>query len=469
MRTQTSRLLRRILTSSPPPLQPPSPSPWSCAPRQWQRSLQTAPANNSRAPDFAFAFDIDGVLLRSSSPLPRARETLTLLQRLRIPFILLTNGGGKHENDRVAELSRLLSVRISPSMFIQSHTPFADLIHQIDERDRTKTPLKDKTILPSRTLPIPPLSTTQSTHPLPIPPKPFNQSELTTTPLPLKQLRLPLHLITAHPNLWPFTSPYSAHYAPHARPLPHPISTPHSSSPHLRISAIFVFADPRDWALDIQLLLDCLLSRNGLIGTSRPQKNIIHPPHLYFSNPDLQWSSSYHLPRLGQGSFQAAFQGVWHQLTNGRSPPLPITTIGKPSQGTFEFAEKRLLVAHHLATTTTTEHHHHEEEEEKPKKGRVVGGEKKAGGFRKIYMVGDNPLSDIVGGNTYRSPFNSTWDTILVRSGVYNDEPLQHDEHKPTVIVDGVGDAVEWALRKEGWTDGGDLPSDCLTLFGPRR
>lgn len=84
-------------------------------------------------------------------------------------------------------------------------------------------------------------------------------------------------------------------------------------------------------------------------------------------------------------------------------------------------------------------------------------------------MVGDNPLSDIVGGNTYRSPFNSTWDTILVRSGVYNDEPLQHDEHKPTVIVDGVGDAVEWALRKEGWTDGGDLPSDCLTLFGPRR
>ena len=52
-----------------------------------------------------------------------------------------------HERDRVAELSRLLSISISPDMFVQSHTPFADLIHQIDERDSAKAPLKDKTIL----------------------------------------------------------------------------------------------------------------------------------------------------------------------------------------------------------------------------------------------------------------------------------------------------------------------------------
>ncbi|KAL8692926.1 MAG: hypothetical protein Q9224_003860, partial [Gallowayella concinna] len=154
MRTQVSRQLRTLAS-------PPSTSTqsglffqWSCSSRiypvarQWQRTFQTAPTKSkSEPPDFAFAFDIDGVLLRSSNPLPRASQTLKLLQRLRIPFILLTNGGGKHEKERVAELSRLLAVPISPSMFIQSHTPFADLIHQTDNDDETNTPLKDKTIL----------------------------------------------------------------------------------------------------------------------------------------------------------------------------------------------------------------------------------------------------------------------------------------------------------------------------------
>lgn len=115
------------------------------------RYLQTSPPN-SRIPDFAFAFEyvlqshissqslnlnsIDGVLVRSNDPIPRAHEALSFLQSQRIPFILLTNGGGKHESERVADLTEKLKVPLNTGMFVQSHTPFADM----DE-------YKDKTVL----------------------------------------------------------------------------------------------------------------------------------------------------------------------------------------------------------------------------------------------------------------------------------------------------------------------------------
>jgi len=52
--------------------------------------------------------------------------------------------------------------------------------------------------------------------------------------------------------------------------------------------------------------------------------------------------------------------------------------------------------------------------------------------------------SDIAGGNSYKSAFGSKWSSILLRTGVYaGGEPA----HKPTVIVDDVYDAVQWAIE----------------------
>ena len=65
--------------------------------------------------------------------MPRAHQSLSYLQAQRIPFILLTNGGGKHESERVADLSRKLNVPLDTSMFVQSHTPFADMAHYKDK------------------------------------------------------------------------------------------------------------------------------------------------------------------------------------------------------------------------------------------------------------------------------------------------------------------------------------------------
>ena len=69
-----------------------------------------------------------------------ARKSLLYLQKNNIPFVLLTNGGGKHESERVAELSDRIGVPLSTDLFVQSHTPFAELIHGLPN-------LKDEPIL----------------------------------------------------------------------------------------------------------------------------------------------------------------------------------------------------------------------------------------------------------------------------------------------------------------------------------
>jgi HAD superfamily hydrolase (TIGR01450 family) len=78
---------------------------------------------------------IDGVLLRSSKPIPGAAEALRTLQERGIPFILLTNGGGKHETERVADISEKLNVPLDPSVIIQSHSPFAELVKGTPEQE----------------------------------------------------------------------------------------------------------------------------------------------------------------------------------------------------------------------------------------------------------------------------------------------------------------------------------------------
>lgn len=198
-----------------------------------------------------------------------------------------------------------------------------------------------------------------------------------------------------------------------------------------------VFNDSRDWALDTQLVLDLLLSVGGHLGTLSPKNADVNLPNsgyqqdgqpkLYFSNPDLFWASSYHLPRLGQGGFQAALEGVFNAVTGGPRDGLGLRkhVIGKPTQSTFAFAESRLR--EHRA---------------------FLHGNDEAGKLDNVYMVGDNPESDIRGANEYGSPWGSQWHSILVRSGVYNGR--QRPTYEPKIIVEDVWDAVRYAFRSEG-------------------
>lgn len=112
-----------------------------------------------------------------------------------------------------------------------------------------------------------------------------------------------------------------------------------------------------------------------------------------------------------------------------RNAKLEKKIFGKPFHPTFAFAEKRLQSHRHALLG----------------EGRSKIGTE---GLKKVYMVGDNPESDIVGANEFVSPAGSKWQSILVKSGVYNGgEPA----HKPKVVVGDVWDAVQWGLEREGW------------------
>jgi len=339
--------------------------------------------------------------VRSSDPLPGAHDALRLLQKEQIPFILLTNGGGKHEIERLADLSKKLDVQLDQDSIVQSHTPFADLRY-----------LHDKTVL--------------------VVGGEYDKCQDVAHKYGFKNVVTPGDIITAHPEIWPFSSVFVDYYKKFARPLPRPIN-PKDPSNSLKIDAIFVYNDPRDWGLDTTVILDTLMSSQGVLGTLSPKNNNPELPNrgflqdgqppLYFSNADLWWAAKYHLPRLGQGGYRESLEGVWAAVTGGERMGVELekTVIGKPFKETYDFAEKRL----------------------RQNRDVMAGGESQVA-LKKVYMVGDNPESDIRGGNTHKSTFGSEWLSILVRTGVYDGgEP----SWKPRVTVDGVYEAVQWAIE----------------------
>lgn len=69
------------------------------------------PAETTVTDKYAFAFDIDGVLIRGGRPIPEAIEAMKLLNGeneygIKVPYIFVTNGGGKTEAERCVQLSQ---------------------------------------------------------------------------------------------------------------------------------------------------------------------------------------------------------------------------------------------------------------------------------------------------------------------------------------------------------------------------
>lgn len=256
---------------------------------------------------------------------------------------------------------------------------------------------------------------------------------------------IPADILAAYPPVSPFTTDKAPAYA---QPLP---------SEDTKIDAVLVFNDPRDWALDLQVLVDVTLSDEGRLGTRRPANSA--KPHIpiYFSNPDLIWANEYHLPRLGQGGFHAAFHGVIDSLRSaqrnervektykpsegvpiegrtakGRSyqenlPIMKATVMGKPNRGTYLYAEEVLC-------------------EWRKKQLGLAGLDQNYGDVKTVYMVGDNPASDIRGANSFKSNKNIRWVSVLVKTGVYKGG---NRTGEAKVVVEDVLAAVKWVIERE--------------------
>ncbi|TFY78575.1 hypothetical protein EWM64_g5443 [Hericium alpestre] len=196
--------------------------------------------------------------------------------------------------------------------------------------------------------------------------------------------------------------------------IPYILPVDFSNTP---IRSIFVFHDPRNWALDAQVMVDLIMG-GGIIGAPyvHPEKRAPEERvKVVFCNPDLQWGANFSRPRLGQGAFRVAFQAVFKGLTGGE---YPYTQYGKPTTATYKFAED-VLRSHYA---------------------KVLGRPMEA--TCNVYMIGDNPESDIAGANA------TGWSSVLVRTGVY-DGSTDPPTHTPTHIADHVEEAVKWAISRE--------------------
>lgn len=339
--------------------------------------------------DIAFAFDIDGVLLRSKNPIPGSSEALKLLNKEKIPYILVTNGGGVLENKRTEFISSVLDVDISPLQIVQSHTPFKALTN------------KHKKVLCCG----------------------LDSVREVAKAYGFQHVVHPMDILAANRDISPFSSVTDSYLKK--------VAQTHESLTETPFDAIMIFSDPKDWATDIQVISDLLNSDGGRLGTLRKYKSETPSIPIYFSNDDLLWANRYHLNRFGQGAFRIIINSLYSALNDGKA--LKETVIGKPTALTYNYASHVLIDWKQKLENGTTD----STEQILP----PLGVPPSTKPFDKIYMVGDNPASDIIGAHNYG------WESCLVRTGVYADGDKL--PCKPTMIVDNVWEAVTKALERQ--------------------
>lgn len=356
----------------------------------------------------AFAFDIDGVLVRGKDPLPGAAQTIKKLQSSDTPFMFLTNGGGLTEEKHTDKLAGRLGVSLDHQQFVQSHTPFHDLVIRYADK------------------PVLVLGGTG------------DQIRSVAHAYGFKKVITDADVFVENPSVHPFPELTRDMLEESGRPW-NKIGNMEGPINQTSIAAILVWSSPRDWCLDSQLVLDLLLSKDGVLGTRSPKNGNPdldnhgylqdNQPTLHFCNPDLEWATQFAQPRLAQGGFKASLLGIWAEKTGGAN--LRYTICGKPTALTYTFGEETLKrwATRERDTKSTTD-------KNSPKDKAEIGT---------VYMIGDNPESDIQGANNFVSKHGYVWKSILVESGVYVKGTMP--KHTPTHTARNVEDAVAWALQ----------------------
>lgn len=330
------------------------------------------------AKDMAFAFDIDGVLVHGDRLIPEGKRALEILNGdnelgIKIPHIFLTNGSGKREVPRCEQLSKILGNPVHVDQFIQSHTPMSALA----EYYNTVLVVGGENY----------------------------QCREVAKEYGFKDIVVPNDIVASIPTI----SPLKEFFTEEQRRT----STPRDFS-KVKIDAILVFSDSRDYATDIQIIMDLLQSENGVLGT-RAADPVSQRIPIYFSQGDLLCPSEHPTPRLSQGTFRIGLEAIYKSLTGVE---LERVVYGKPEMATYKYADE-------VMSSWMEELH----------------GEAKLP--KNIYMVGDNPASDITGGNMYG------WNTCLVRTGVYQGEGNDDENPANFGVFTNVLEAVTSALKKE--------------------
>ncbi|KAI8062245.1 HAD-like domain-containing protein [Gongronella butleri] len=251
-------------------------------------------------PNYAFAFDIDGVLIKGKRTIPQAKLALELLnganpQGRKIPFVLLTNGGGMTEATKAQQISDMVGVKIAPEQVILSHSPMQSLAKKY--KDRRVLVVGGKGLSCAKVA------------------QGYGFDNVVT----------PQDIHHWNTSLWPYSQPKDV------------TDAANQDFSKVPIEAVMVFHDSFDWGRDLQVILDAVCCQDGIMTTFKSDFKTQAMP-LYFSNNDLVWSTDYPVNRLGQGGFKVALEGLYRALTGGQE--LRSVSFGKPHGSTYAFAEQ---------------------------------------------------------------------------------------------------------------------------------
>ncbi|KAL8946383.1 MAG: hypothetical protein Q9222_007213 [Ikaeria aurantiellina] len=344
---------------------------------------------------YAFAFDIDGVLIRGGKPIPQAIEAMKVLNGQNEYGVKVYEAIGYVSGDEMLKLLQAVYFRyewwrqnrarempgskqaIGARDFTWRHTPMREMAQKYGtvlvvggEGDKCRTVAEG---------------------------------------YGFKDVVTPGDIIKDNKDTTPFRK-LTADETQHSRAR---------NFGETEIEAIFVFADSRDWAGDQQIILDLLMSKHGRLGTR--SETFDEGPPIYFSHNDIVWSTSHQLTRLGMGALRTSLEAMYKAMTG---KDLISTAFGKPQIGTFQFAT-RLLQQWRKDTHGINAPPH------------------------TVYFVGDTPESDIRGTNEYSASKSSEnqWYSILVRTGVFQEGTKP--AFQPNATVDNVLEAVKHGIQRE--------------------
>lgn len=203
----------------------------------------------------------------------------------------------------------------------------------------------------------------------------------------------------------------------------------------VQIDAVFVFADSRDWACDLQILHDLAVSRGGRLETVSDTKD--EGPPIYFSHNDLVWAAQHEHVRFGMGALRETLTMLYARSTGGRE--LRTHAFGKPQVSTFQFAD-RLLQQWRAG-----------QRQQRPSSSSASSSTAAVtsadGPLETVYFVGDTPESDVRGTNAMNAQAANDWYSILVETGVY--QAGTAPAYAPRKTVPTVLDAVRHGIRRE--------------------
>ncbi|CDR36648.1 CYFA0S01e03290g1_1 [Cyberlindnera fabianii] len=373
--------------------------------------------DHERIASYAFAFDIDGVIVRGPETIPEARDALKMLNgdnkyHIKVPYIFVTNGGGRSESARCKELSDRLGIEVTEDQVIQGHTPMKDLV------DIHKTVLVVGGV--------------------------GDACRKVAEEYGFDKVVTPLDIMKWNPSVSPYHKLTEEELA---------VAKDYDFS-KISIDAILVFADSRNWAADQQIILELLLSKNGVMGTV--SETFDEGPGIYFAHSDFVWATDYKLSRYGMGALQVSIAALYREHTGME---LQVTRFGKPQRGTFRYANKVLthwrkdVLEEHVEkiqgtgnsvfSDSDSEDTDSDSEDEPLTVQKLSQLTLDLPPASTVYFVGDTPESDIRFANSH----DTSWHSILVKTGVYQEGTVP--KYKPKHTCENVLEAVKYAIERE--------------------